>query len=202
MIDSRQSVFPIFHADAPPDVLPIRPKTQPPTKQIPRPPRPLRQNLIGVPIRRDHHVRNRRRIRIRHSVLKQIAHRIDEHQLGGAPGKRLRQLLRHQPQIKPLLVRMSLDPAKPLRKRFGIAVLAAGADFDAAPDGVPGGVGPSIGELSDKFFLSTPNRKLVWNGVCYAQRCKKSWDILDTVRLQSYLKIVIRAELEKCLLRA
>jgi len=37
---------------------------------------------------------------------------------------------------------MPLHPAKPLGKRLGIAVLAAGADFRAAPDGVPGGVGP------------------------------------------------------------
>jgi len=37
---------------------------------------------------------------------------------------------------------MSLDAAKPLRKRLGIAVLASGADLDAAADGVPGRVGP------------------------------------------------------------
>jgi hypothetical protein len=37
---------------------------------------------------------------------------------------------------------MSLDPAKPLRKRLGVAVLAAGADLYAAANGIPGGVGP------------------------------------------------------------
>ena len=37
---------------------------------------------------------------------------------------------------------MALDAAKPLRKRLGVAVLAARADFRAAADGVPGGVRP------------------------------------------------------------
>ena len=58
------------------------------------------------------------------------------------PSKRLRQLLRPQPQIKPLFIRMPLNPAKPLRKRFGIAVLASRADLDAAADGIPGRISP------------------------------------------------------------
>jgi len=37
---------------------------------------------------------------------------------------------------------MPLDPAKPLSKRLGIAVLAARTDLDAAADGIPSGVGP------------------------------------------------------------
>jgi hypothetical protein len=37
---------------------------------------------------------------------------------------------------------MSLDPAKPFRESLSIAVLASGTDFDAAADGVPGGVRP------------------------------------------------------------
>ena len=37
---------------------------------------------------------------------------------------------------------MPFDSTKPLRKRLGIAVLAAGADLDAAADGIPGRVGP------------------------------------------------------------
>jgi len=41
-----------------------------------------------------------------------------------------------------LLVGMALNPAKPLRKRFRVAVLASGADFRAPTDGIPGGVGP------------------------------------------------------------
>ena len=120
---------------------------QPTFEQLQQPLRPLRQHLIRVPIRRRHHARNGLRIIVRHSRLEQIAHRVHEHQLGRAPSKRLRQLLRHQPQIKPLLIRMSLDPAKPLRKRLGIAVLAPGADLDATADRVPGCVGPFNGGL-------------------------------------------------------
>ncbi len=52
------------------------------------------------------------------------------------------ELFRHKAQFKPLLVGMALTPAKPLRKRFRVAVLASGADFRAAANGVPGRVGP------------------------------------------------------------
>jgi len=37
---------------------------------------------------------------------------------------------------------MALNPAKPLRKRFRVAVLASGADFRASADGIPCGVSP------------------------------------------------------------
>jgi hypothetical protein len=37
---------------------------------------------------------------------------------------------------------MPLDAAKPLRESLRVAVLASGADFRAATNGVPGGVGP------------------------------------------------------------
>ena len=37
---------------------------------------------------------------------------------------------------------MPFDPAKPLRESLGIAVLASWADFGAATDGIPRGVGP------------------------------------------------------------
>src|SRR5260221_14538194 len=47
---------------------------------------------------------------------------------------------------------MPLDPAKTLRKRFGIAVLAAGANFRAAADWIPGGVGPFDFGVHTHFF--------------------------------------------------
>ncbi len=37
---------------------------------------------------------------------------------------------------------MAFYSAEALGKRLGIAMLAAGTDFGAAADGVPGGVGP------------------------------------------------------------
>jgi len=37
---------------------------------------------------------------------------------------------------------VSSDPTKPLREGLGVAVLAPGADFGAATDGVPGSIGP------------------------------------------------------------
>lgn len=37
---------------------------------------------------------------------------------------------------------MAFDSAKALGKRFSVAVLAAGANFRATADGIPGYVGP------------------------------------------------------------
>src|SRR5207237_10818305 len=53
---------------------------------------------------------------------------------------------------------MSLNSAKPLRKRFRVAVLATRADLGAATDRIPGGVGPldfGILELSAIILLQT-----------------------------------------------
>src|SRR5208282_4492336 len=122
-----------------------------------------------------HHARDGLRVVIRHSRLKQIAHRVHEHQLGRSPRKRLRKLLRHQPKIKPLFVRMPLDPAKPLRKCLGIAVFASRANLDAAADGIPGRVGPldmrieahlvplptfSFGKVTRTWSAKVPLRRL------------------------------------------
>jgi hypothetical protein len=41
-----------------------------------------------------------------------------------------------------LFVTMSFDATKPLSESLGIAVFASGANFGAAADWVPGGVGP------------------------------------------------------------
>ena len=41
-----------------------------------------------------------------------------------------------------MFVRVTLDSAKPLREGLRVTVLASGADFRAATNGVPGRVGP------------------------------------------------------------
>ena len=46
-----------------------------------------------------------------------------------------------------MFVGMTFDPAKSFGKRFGIAMLAAGAKLDASTDGIPGGVGPFDGRV-------------------------------------------------------
>ena len=75
-------------------------------------------------------------------LVEQVAHRVDEDHLRRAPPQRLRELLRDEPQIEALLVRMAWHAAEPLGERLGVAVLAAGADLRAAADRVPRRVGP------------------------------------------------------------
>lgn len=95
-----------------------------------------------MPIGFDHDLRDSFSVAVRHAGLEEIAHRVDEHQLRRPPAKRLSQLLWNKAKIKPLLVRMSLNPTKALGEGLRVAMLASGADFGAATDGVPGSVGP------------------------------------------------------------
>ena len=95
-----------------------------------------------MPLCLDHDSANRLDIVVRYAVLEKVAHGIHKHEFRRPPGKGFGQLLGNQAQVEPLLIRMTLDPAKALRKRFGIAVLAAGTDLGAAANGIPGCVGP------------------------------------------------------------
>ena len=95
-----------------------------------------------MPVRRHHDLRDSAHVLIRDAWLEQIAHRVDEHELGRAPGERLGQFFGDEAQVEALLVGMALHAAKAFGKRLGVAVLASGADLGAAADGVPGGVGP------------------------------------------------------------
>ena len=51
---------------------------------------------------------------------------------------------------------MSFHAAKALGKRPGVAVLAAWADLDAAPDGVPGRIGPFDGRVEARMDPYAP----------------------------------------------
>ena len=72
----------------------------------------------------------------------QRPHRVDEDRLRRRPLERLDQLLRDEPQVESLLIRMSRQAAKALGERGRIAVLAARADLHAAPNRIPGGIRP------------------------------------------------------------
>ena len=90
----------------------------------------------------DHDLRDSLSVGVRDARLKQIAHRVDESQLRQAPGKGLGQFGGNKSKVESLFVRMSLHAAKPFRKSFGVAMLAARTDFRAAADRVPGGISP------------------------------------------------------------
>src|SRR6185369_156778 len=62
---------------------------------------------------------------VRDCVLKEITHRINEHHARGRPSERFGELLRNQPQIKPLLIGMSGNTAKAFGKGFCIAMLTS-----------------------------------------------------------------------------
>src|SRR6266446_10889447 len=102
----------------------------------------LRENLVRVPICRDHYVRNGHDIVVGHIFMKQVAHGIDENHLGIPPAQWLGKLFRDKAQIESLFVGMSLHSAKAFRKRLGVAVLTAIADLGAAPNGIPSCVCP------------------------------------------------------------
>ena len=120
----------------------LRGESQLPFQHLAHPLRSLGQDLERMPPRHGHHAADGFDIFVGHAVLKQIAHGIDEYELGRAPGERLRQFLRDKTKIETLFVGMTFHSTKALGERFGIAVLAPGTDLGAAANGIPSGVGP------------------------------------------------------------
>ena len=75
-------------------------------------------------------------------LVEEVAHRVDEDELGLAPLQRKLQAVRPEPQVEALLVRMTGNAAPALRERLGVAVRASRGDLVAARDGVPARGGP------------------------------------------------------------
>lgn len=97
-----------------------------------QPPRALGQDLERMLGRLGHHAKDSLDIVERHVLVKEIAHRVDEHAAGLCPPERLFQLMRHQTQIEALLEGMARHATEALSKGLGVAVLAARADLGAA----------------------------------------------------------------------
>src|ERR1035438_6812332 len=113
-----------------------------------------------MPLGSDHHRRDCFNVLIRNSVVKEVAHGVDEDHFGCLPAQRLGELFRYQAKIEALLVGMAGDAAKTLGEHFGVAVLASGAYFCATAYGVPGCVGPfDCGVLS---HLEPPHSARIW----------------------------------------
>ena len=74
--------------------------------------------------------------------MKKVAHGIDEDYFGLAPAQGFGQFFGYKAQIETLFVWMALHGAEAFGKSFGVAVFTTWADFGAAADGIPGGVGP------------------------------------------------------------
>ena len=132
----------ILHAHAPPDVRRPRCLTQLALQQCGHAVGSLRENLVSVPVGRQHHPANFLDVFVRHALVKEVAHRIDENLLGLGPTNRIAQLLRHEPQIETKLKGMARHTAEPLRERLRVAMRAARADFRAASNWIPRRVCP------------------------------------------------------------
>ena len=97
---------------------------------------------LGVPICFHHNADHIFYIGVRDARLEEVTHAVDEDGLGARPLKRFGELLRHEVKIEALFVGVAFDAAEALCKGLGVTVLAAGADFGAAPKRVPRRVGP------------------------------------------------------------
>ena len=81
-------------------------------------------------------------VTVRHAVVEQVAHRVDENLLGPGPADRVPDLLLHETEVEAKLERMIWDSAKSFGKGFGVAVRATGADLRATAHRVLGCVRP------------------------------------------------------------
>lgn len=76
------------------------------------------------------------------SLVKQVAHRIDENHLRFFPGQRETNHMRMDGQVESISIVRLAHRLQAFRHALGIAVLAPRADFSAARQGIPGGLGP------------------------------------------------------------
>jgi hypothetical protein len=82
-----------------------------------------------MPVGRFHHLADAGNVVVRDIIVKKVAHGVDEDFSWTLPTKWVRQLLRHKSNIEALFKWVAGNTAKTLRKSFGIAMLAPGADF-------------------------------------------------------------------------
>jgi hypothetical protein len=95
-----------------------------------------------MPVGLDHNLDHVFDVFVRDFWLEKVAHAVDEHGAGARPVEGLGKFLWYEAEVESLLIWMSWDSAESLRKRLGIAMLAAGAYLCAAPERIPRGVSP------------------------------------------------------------
>jgi len=140
--DAGNAVFFVFDADAPPDVRLLCREFQFGIEQGAETLGALGQDLIRVPIRFGHDGGDVHDVVVGNEIVEEVAHGIDEDHFGLAPAEGFGEFFGNEARVETLLVGMAFDAAKAFGEGFGVAMFAAGADFGAAADGVPGCVGP------------------------------------------------------------
>src|SRR5580692_5352255 len=131
MLNSRQSIFLVFDTDTPPDVSLSGVITKGGLQHSLKAIRALGQDLKDVPISLQHDFSDFLNVRIRHTLVEQIAHGIYEDHAGSGPAKGLGEFFRYKSQVETALIRMSWYSPKSLRENFCVAILAAGTDLGA-----------------------------------------------------------------------
>src|SRR5271157_790091 len=147
-------MFSVFNTHTPPNMGFRSRKPQTRFQQLPHSGGSLCKHLKRVPVGLNHHIHNGCNVVIRNGIMKQVTHRIHEHPSRRTPAQWFPQLLGHEPNVKALFVGMVFDTPKPLSKYSGIAMRAAGTDFGAASNRVPGCIGPlDFGDETQQVLL-------------------------------------------------
>src|SRR5947209_4528144 len=96
MVDPRQAVFAIFDAYSPPDMWLGRGGGEGGLEHVAQPLRPLREDLVGMPVRCLHHPGHAANVILWHILMEQVAHGVDEDHLRRLPPQRLSEFPRHE----------------------------------------------------------------------------------------------------------
>lgn len=99
-------------------------------------------------------------------LVEQVAHPIDEDAAGAAPGAGLGKAVRAEREVEAGFEGVAGDAAETFGEAGGVTIVAAGGDFGAAGDGVPGGVGPfDGGVVGDGGLIRTKAESCMCAGV-------------------------------------
>jgi hypothetical protein len=110
------------------------------------------EDLICVPVCAEHDGSYRDNVLVTYCLLEEVAHTVDENGPWRRPPQWLKKFVGHHPWVKTLFVRVTFDVAEAFGECFGVAVLAAGADFDAPAHRVPRCLGPfDFGVITHTF---------------------------------------------------
>jgi hypothetical protein len=142
MLYSWHPVALILDAYSPPDIPSVGREFERASKHVFQPLPSLGEHLERVPPRENHYADDPFNIFLGDLVMEQIAHGVDKDHSRLFPLQGLGKLFRNNANIEAFLEGVSCDSAKTLSKAFCIAILAACADFGAAPHRVPRCVGP------------------------------------------------------------
>lgn len=140
--DARDAVFFVFDTDAPPDVRLLGGEFQFGIEQSAEPFRTLGEDLISVPVGFGHDGGDVDDVVVGDETVEEVAHGVDEDHFGLPPAERFGEFFGNEARVEALFVGMALDAAETLGEGFSVAMFAAGTDFGAAADGVPGCVSP------------------------------------------------------------